>query len=361
MYMRTMAAFAVVLLHTAQYNADFFNIKGYDKILSFTVRNCMLWAVPIFVMVTGALLLNPNRKLGYRKLFSRYVLRILVALLGCVFLCNILDQYIFKTETAKHVFPFLLDAIRDFLTAGGWDLLWYLYMLVALYITLPFFRTLTKNSSRTDLIYAVALLFCFQSLIPTTAHLLGTESGFYILIFSIYPLYILLGYWISGLQTQNAPGAPALHFGGFPKQKECLGLAFFVVAVCFLFDIVFSIACFKFGWITLFENMTLYSFPVTVVQAAGIFYIFEKIPLKAPSLLMDIDRHTLAIYLIHIFLLKLLSNAASFNPYRFGFWMIFAEAIFLFFASYLLAKSWAWVRERGGAVFTQTLRQNKTK
>lgn len=52
-----------------------------EKILYRCVMNMMWWAVPCFLMMTGSLLLDSNRKVPLKKLYRKYILRMLLVLL----------------------------------------------------------------------------------------------------------------------------------------------------------------------------------------------------------------------------------------------------------------------------------------
>ena len=83
--MRCIACIGIVVLHTvfaaSQYFAD--SITPTQNMFSRMVDNNMMWAVPVFLMVTGALQLDPGKELPLKKLFGRYLLRILIALIAC--------------------------------------------------------------------------------------------------------------------------------------------------------------------------------------------------------------------------------------------------------------------------------------
>ena len=88
-YLRAVACIAIIVLHVAYSAALMFggSISQTQNIVSMIIVNCMMWAVPCFIMVTGALLLNKARKITYRKLFGQYILRVFGALVffGMVF------------------------------------------------------------------------------------------------------------------------------------------------------------------------------------------------------------------------------------------------------------------------------------
>ena len=54
---------AIVLLHTADASVMMYGdaISNVPKTVSMGMVYCMMWAVPCFVMVTGALLLDPEK------------------------------------------------------------------------------------------------------------------------------------------------------------------------------------------------------------------------------------------------------------------------------------------------------------
>ena len=60
-YLRAIACMGIVLLHTADASVMLYGdaISNVQKTVSMGMVYCMMWAVPTFVMVTGALLLNP--------------------------------------------------------------------------------------------------------------------------------------------------------------------------------------------------------------------------------------------------------------------------------------------------------------
>lgn len=58
-----------------------------DRFLINANQHVMHFAVPVFVMITGALLLQPEKEIDYKKILTKYVWRMLVilALVGTTF------------------------------------------------------------------------------------------------------------------------------------------------------------------------------------------------------------------------------------------------------------------------------------
>ena len=66
-YLRVMACVAIVILHTAYGASSQFEevISSFQQSAAMAATNSMMWAVPCFVMVTGALLLPPEKDISY--------------------------------------------------------------------------------------------------------------------------------------------------------------------------------------------------------------------------------------------------------------------------------------------------------
>ena len=90
-YIRAIACIGVCLLHVFFAGAGLETATETGAMISSCIRNCMLFAVPCFVMVTGALLLDPEKKIGRGKLL-RYIYRMLGVLAFFTFIYEIIDE-----------------------------------------------------------------------------------------------------------------------------------------------------------------------------------------------------------------------------------------------------------------------------
>lgn len=109
--------------------------------------------VPLFVMLTGALLLNPNRdneplRVFYKKRLDRIALPF-------IFWTVLYFAWTF-TVLAK---PLTLYSIGQGLIGGSYYHLWYLYLLMGLYAVTPVLRVLVKHLDRKLFTYLLLLWF----------------------------------------------------------------------------------------------------------------------------------------------------------------------------------------------------------
>lgn len=292
--MRVLASIAVVLLHSF-YGAAGVTRAGDAAVLSaLTGRNLMLWAVPLFVMVSGTLLLDPRREITLGRLFRHYVVRVLAALLLISLLAWGFDHALLGPQSP-------LAALKALYTATGWSHLWYLYLLLALYLLLPFYRMISAKATPAEMRYFLVLHFVFLSLIPLLNTLTMVKTGFYLCVSTIYPLYFFLGYALyqRALQIRRIPAALLflLSTGG----------------LCFL-----SLRAGVDEFSSLSRLLSNYAFFPVILQAASLFSLLlywepgeDSFPVRFIGFL---DRHSFGVYLFHMFPLKAILVVLGIDP-----------------------------------------------
>ena len=189
---KTLACIAVVMLHTF-YAADAYAGTVSEHFLMQELRNLCQWAVPCFVMVSGALLLESGKQITLEKLWKRYIFRMAAALLFFSFFYAVLDGILNNDLGTGTV----LTAIRDIVFGGGYRHMWYLYMMTGIYIFLPVYKYVADFADKKSLIYIISVLAVFQCMIPLAEKATGTDIAFYICVYSVYPFYLLLGHSIN--------------------------------------------------------------------------------------------------------------------------------------------------------------------
>ena len=76
--LRIIAAFSVVMLHSAAQFWYDLPISDPNWIITNSYNALFRFGVPIFVMISGSLFLNPEREANIRKLFTHNITRILI-------------------------------------------------------------------------------------------------------------------------------------------------------------------------------------------------------------------------------------------------------------------------------------------
>jgi surface polysaccharide O-acyltransferase-like enzyme len=155
---RFIAITMVIVLHCTEFPYQFLNpqVSSLDILNWFTddfYSAIGMLGVPLFVMLTGALLLNPNRddeplKVFYRKRLDRIALPF-------IFWTVVYFAWAF-TVLGR---PLTLFSIGQGLLNGSYFHLWYIYLLMGLYAVTPVLRVLIKHLDRKLFTYLLVLWF----------------------------------------------------------------------------------------------------------------------------------------------------------------------------------------------------------
>lgn len=197
-YLRVFAIFAVITLHVAAKHWDAVDVNGFD----WQVFNCydsiVRWGVSVFVMISGALFLN--RDIPIKKLYSKYILRIVVAyIVWSAFYASLSS----KCTSAVAFIKLLI---------GGHYHMWFLPMIVGLYMLQPLLKRITDDAVTAK--YFAVLATVFAVIIPTIVAVVNDFAprllvtgvnlingslvgGLSLSMVMGFPLYFLMGHQIN--------------------------------------------------------------------------------------------------------------------------------------------------------------------
>lgn len=322
-WLRSLACIAIVVLHTMSYSLVAAGAQGYgvtssQKIGVLLAQYSCMWAVPVFVMVTGALLLDPGRQMTWEHLRKRYIGRVgkVILVFGLLFIAFDLAMNGI-TETANnsplitaHPVPMesptvstwlyvIFCSVGDLLTGYSWSHMWYLYMLFGLYLLMPFFRKIVANSTERELRYLIGVLLIFLSVVPLLG-LGGITTDYRFSVATVYPMYLFLGYALQNKVIQVPKWA-----GWTCLVLTTVGIW---IAVYFLSEDASRLTCF-----------TSYNSLLVAFQSASVFALIAQREGKSsttPKALKQFDKCTFGIYLIHYVFVKLLLRYAAWNPFE---------------------------------------------
>lgn len=175
---RALGACGVVLLHvfvstTIAAEATTTQLAAYAMLGIVFGR----WAVPAFFMITGYLLFDESRHMGWREV-RRYVVRMVSVLATFGFGFALLEELWVALHSPEGLLPVVVwRAVLDVVTAKTWDHLWYVYALVGVYLLVPGLRAVRDRvGSRGFVVFTVAL--CAAVLVvPTILRLHRTMQG----------------------------------------------------------------------------------------------------------------------------------------------------------------------------------------
>lgn len=274
--MRVLGALAVVCVHVAsEIVLKHGTVSAGDWVPAvFAVALCS-WAVPVFVMITGAFVLPACHSLSPIEFYSRKLPPLLL-----IVLCWSAIYLAFAMASRPELD--VKDALKLILRGEPYYHLWYVYMLLGLSLSLPFLARLVHTLPRRY--YLVLLAACF---IVSSAEALGETAPEQIFAGSFAPFvtYCLLGDYLKRYPLQISPKLSALVF--------VISVALTALAVIALAPQIGTHA-----WRLSFNAFA----PNVVLISVAFFTFFQSI--DVPLLWSKLARYTLGCYLIHVLVLE---------------------------------------------------------
>jgi surface polysaccharide O-acyltransferase-like enzyme len=282
---------AIILVHASGFPYQFTNdtvstldiVNWFSTDVYFALGNI---GVPLFVMLTGALLLDANKadeslKVFYKKRFAR---------IGIPFIFWTVIYFVWSFNV--HGQPFTLSNIGEGLMGGSYSILWYLYLLMGLYAVTPILRVLLKNLDQKLFTYLLVLWFAGTVVTP----LIHTFTDW-----SFQPLMFVFADWV---------GVYLLGLYLFTyKVRKSIAIS---AAILGLLGAIFGdwalVAIDGTAHIGYFHN---YLSGNMIIAYAGIFVLLLMVPatkitshIKVNRVVHWISENTLAIYLMHMIVLE---------------------------------------------------------
>lgn len=197
--LKIMASFAVVMIHVSAiewYKTDgntpeWMAMNIYDSICR--------WSVPIFVMVTGMLLLPEEKEITIGKVFTKYIKKVVILLVFWSLCFSFLTIILEGKEITD------LKVIFNNMIYGNYHL-WYLYMLIGLYLITPFVKLITKSDNKKIVEYFCVLWFLFECFLGTFLGI-QKESQIQLVVSYMHISFVLeyVGYYLLGYYLNTYP------------------------------------------------------------------------------------------------------------------------------------------------------------
>lgn len=326
-YLRVIAIFAVITIHTsAMYFVQFDQLDRFDWLVSNFLNTASRFSVPLFVMISGAVLLGKHITISefYKKRFSRLIRPILF--------WSLFYLVVTWFQQDSESFKWLLSV--GILTNGYVVMhLWYLTMFALLMLFAPFVNMLLMGIKleRKDILWLL-LLIAGIFLLNSFSAIVMSIKNIDILWFKTFPwfmAYFLGGYYVDKYADQH-------------NLKPSLMFLIIVVLVLFGTGLNYILAT-KFGVVSdsvVFGNSGFLVFVVTFCT----FFIARKSKglLKDNKLVSAISDASFGMYLIHplfIDIFQLLYPASKTHVFPYLPAMMITVPVVSFFAIVMLRKS----------------------
>lgn len=254
-------------------------------VFRFIVPLLTRWAAPAFMMISGFLLLNPEREFSLARA-RRGVFRMLRILLIFGLAYCLMEE--FFTSGMGAPLQSIAAAFRKLLCGQSWDHMWYIYMMVGLYAITPLLRVFTAHADRRTLHYAFGLLFFFAILLPTLKDMLNLPVTDFYLNIPAFVFYYYSGYYLTKVK---------------PGKRLCRAVLAAGVLCFLLADYLLSY------WNINPEALFVCLIALPVFRLCAQSAVMER--LAGNRFIQLVSRHSLMIYLIHPLWLNLLRKVCN--------------------------------------------------
>jgi surface polysaccharide O-acyltransferase-like enzyme len=290
--LRVLATISVILLHVSgqiliQYGKVSEFVWWTGNLYDSSVRFC----VPIFVMLTGFLLLPKSYEIGdfIKKRFLRIILPFLFwSIVYIVFTYNVKISPNQEMST-----PEIIIWSLDLLRSGTSPHLWYIYMIIGIYLITPIISKWVQNCSEKEILYF--LIIWLIALILNQPVLERYITDIDVSYFSDFIGYLVLGYYLS-VKT-------------FKYSKSVVNIAailLIVIGVCITIAGTYYLTNrdgkfnqYFYGYMTL----------NTLMVSTGVFLVFKNSTFSKSLKGIDfISKYSYGVYLVHVLVLFFLSK-----------------------------------------------------
>lgn len=192
MYMdilNVISCIAVIYIHCNGLSYDYMNIPTWKHAIAVECIAC--FCVPVFLMITGANLLEYRKRYDTKTYFKKRFIKIVPLWIICSFILFLVTYE--KLDFKLFIYAFVHNYISI--------VYWFLPLIIFIYCIIPFISILTEKKEYKNLLYLLAILiFIIHYVVnPICAMLNFSKPGIlkYFNQINPYILYVIVGYLVS--------------------------------------------------------------------------------------------------------------------------------------------------------------------
>jgi surface polysaccharide O-acyltransferase-like enzyme len=270
--LRVLATCAVVLMHVLTGATDVTDasiVPEYRSLL-LSVMDLVTWCVPIFLLISGYLFLNPERILTYPVMIKKYCRRIALAILlfGVPYAAS-------ELVVAERTFRIRMipEALKMTLMGHTWSHMWYLYLILFLYLITPLLKKVLRVLPVWGVAAVMAVIFLGSSVAPFLNKVLDVNSIPVLPDGGVYFLYYLCGYLFAVREVcvdkaeSSGTSGKGMEAGldTEPVRGKRIGNVWLIAAAVLMMGMILS------RTLAGFSIQMAYNYPFTVLLAVLLF------------------------------------------------------------------------------------------
>lgn len=287
--LRVIAIFSVIIFHVIENTLNTFFMDGNSAVVYNIIAQITYYAVPLFIMISGTLFLNPEKEITIKELYSKYIKKIIIALIFFGFIYSILEIY-FSTKVIS--LDMFIKSLKNLITGDLWAHMWYIYLILGLYMLTPLLKKFTSTCTLKEYNYLLVLLLIFTVVLVDISSIFNINIAFNILIINPYIFLFMLGDYLSRF-----------------KLNKIVEVTNYFISIIFIILIVFNnIYNFMSAPIT-------YTSLGTISICVSIYLICKKLIKNHNdiNIFLNIGKCGFGIYLIHQFFINVIFKLLKFD------------------------------------------------
>lgn len=294
--MRTVAILLVILVHAAGEPHPIVTVMDQTEVYRWWIVNIYGTlseaCVPLFVLISGALLLQPSKIEPLGVFLKKRLIRI-----GLPFVFWGIIHFAWRQFVNGEALT-VIDIVHGIET-GPYYHFWFLYMIAGLYLMTPLLRILIAHAERKLLRYGLIIWFVGTSIIPLLGLLDSNilQNKVFLSGLMGWPGYFLLGAYLRDVKIRSR----FLYIGLF------IGYVWTLIGTYYMSLLVGGIDSYFF-YNTSGANMVLISAAMfLLLKKVSPTQIQDRSP-KLDWLIHKIGQNTLPMYLVHVIVLETFQN-----------------------------------------------------
>lgn len=328
--LRVVACISVILIHVSfgLLSDSDLSKSGLNYLGIVFFNTISRFAVPVFIMISGAFLLsnkkNSDYTYFYKKSFKKIgVPTIIFSLFYFVYylLLNLIQIKLGTKNTSS-----MLEPVVGLLTGAPYYHLWYLYTIVGLYALTPIIIRIKETISlKSYKIIAIILLIL---------SIIGNLSSTHVFTYDIGNMVYYIGYFIIGDILKNEIGVKKSN----KKFVLLFMLSFIPLLLLTPIHYYFAVK----GMNSFTTNIIQGNFnPLIVISSILMFYSFSFLDFRYEF--KKLPQYSLYMYIFHVipcdFIFKVMKYLGYIDKFS-HFGLIILGTLFCFFISFIMSSLW---------------------
>lgn len=190
--LNVLACIGVVILHTFE--------TGYTSDANFVfevlIRAIAYCAVPVFFMITGAILIDYRERYDTKTFFKKRLLKVIIPLIIWSIIYFIINFFKGKFSINDLSFKFVFEYF--FLVKTN-PIFWFFVVIIGIYLAIPVISLIPQETRRKAFLYIIIITFVFNQFLPDLLYHLNLNYNYdlkFPLTYSGWISFIFIGYYI---------------------------------------------------------------------------------------------------------------------------------------------------------------------